>query len=300
MNPHRNAASFAATIAELLRGDIPKVSLRLITHMNTIHDWRRRFKSYKDASRSLGSDFLNGQFGWAPMLRDVNAAIGLLMEIDTAIFASDSSRRQRDTTLFQRSGTHVATQNWGAISPLTWTIADKVSQLNPRIQYTGTSGNAVFGSIPTEAGVFTRVTVRTSARFLTGAKPTMQNNAWLDRGMDLLGLKITPEVLWELTPWSWLVDWFANIGTVLENLSTLGLNNAILNYGYSTMRLENRWTAIGRPPASYNLTGNLVVRAKQDAKVRLAASPFGFSMSFDQLNAGQIAILTALGLARMR
>lgn len=300
MNPHKNAASFAATVAELARGDLPRAASALYKHLNTIKILRTKFKSYKDFANAGGRDFLNAQFGWAPIMRDVNNAVGLLIKIDEAIFASDSSRRQRDTVLFSRHGTYSGSGSWGTVSPLTWTWTDvRPTELNPVIP-SGTVGAATFGSIPTEAGVFTRVTLRTTARFLTGAKPTMLNNAWLDRGMDLLGLKITPELVWELTPWSWLVDWFANIGTVLQNLSTLGIDNTILNYGYSTMRLENRWTAIGRPPASYNLTGNLVVRGSHDAKVRTAASPFGFSMSFDQLNAGQIAILTALGLTRLR
>lgn len=297
MNPHKNAASFAATVAELARGDIPRAASALYKHANTIKILRTKFKSYKDFANAGGRDFLNAQFGWAPIMRDVNNAVGLLMRIDEAIFASDSSRRQRDTVLFSRSGTHSGAQNWGSVSPLTWTWADvKPTALNPQFS---TVGNASY-SMPTEAGVFTRVTLRTTARFLTGAKPTMMNNSWLDRGMDLLGLKITPELVWELTPWSWLIDWFANIGTVLQNLSTLGINNTILNYGYSTMRLENRWTAIGKPPSNLSPTGNFVVRASQDAKVRTAASPFGFSMSFDQLNVGQVAILTALGLTRLR
>jgi hypothetical protein len=148
--------------------------------------------------------------------------------------------------------------------------------------------------------------VWTTARYATGAKPSSTNNAYLDRAIDLLGLELTPEVLWEITPWSWLLDWFTNIGEVVEGLTTFGLSNTILNYAYSTLRREALLT-VNVDPKSWlsqdpqnRISGSPVYAMNIDQKVRIAASPFGFGTSLSALTGAQWAILGALGLARLR
>jgi hypothetical protein len=128
----------------------------------------------------------------------------------------------------------------------------------------------------------------------------------LDRAIDLLGLKITPSLVWELTPWSWLIDWFLNIGTVIENLQTFGLSNTILNYAYCCYRREMTATidldlsGFMAQSGSPSFTGGKAYLMTVDQKVRIPASPFGFGIAGTSLSASQLAILTALGLARSR
>jgi hypothetical protein len=166
---------------------------------------------------------------------------------------------------------------------------------------TGTySSGGVF--IPTDFTAHTEISIWTTARFATGLAPRVQDNGYVDRAIDLLGLRLTPEVIWELTPWSWMIDWFSNIGTIVRNLSTLGLSNAILNYAYTTVRWRNTSTAWAKPVSNSSIKygGNFIQVERLDAKVRRAASPFGFGTDLDQLSAGQWSILVALGLARQR
>jgi len=48
----------------------------------------------------------------------------------------------------------------------------------------------------------------------------------------LFGIALSPSILWELTPWSWAVDWFSNAGQVINNVTNFGLAGLVLRYGY--------------------------------------------------------------------
>lgn len=307
MNPLKSGVSLAVTVAELLRGDVPSLTLNLRRHIDSISRLRAKYRTFQDASKAIGGGYLGWQFGWAPVISDVKKALEILMDLDGALYTSNSTRRKRTWSVYSANAGRTSwARGWGPVSPLnqSWTDGNNRSKLlTPR--YTGVSGvTSYIGAfnIPTDVAVFTKADVRTSARFLTGAVPDRRANTWLDQGVELLGLKLDAQTLWELTPWSWLVDWFTNIGSVIQSLSTLGLDNTLLNYAYSTIRLQNNVSVLGRPAStgSYSLKGKFTFRAETEMKVRRVASPFGFSVAWEQLNAGQIAILTALGLARQR
>jgi hypothetical protein len=109
-----------------------------------------------------------------------------------------------------------------------------------------------------------------------------------------------------MLPFSWLVDWFTNVGDVVSNVSTLG-SSLQLAYGY--IMVEDRWqrTVEGDyGPDDYYLRTGTSVRENIKSSVthyrkrRLKASPFGFTVSFQDLSMGQKAILTALGLSRLK
>jgi hypothetical protein len=151
------------------------------------------------------------------------------------------------------------------------------------------------------------IDIRTTVRFQTNLIPTASNNGYVDRLRDLLGLKLTPEVIWELTPWSWLIDWFSNIGLVVENLSNLHASNLILNYAYSTICREAVDSSVTSRPALTSAStgyrtweGDVVTKYETWQKVRLKASPYGFATTLNSLTGSQWAILVALGLARQR
>nr|QDH89678.1 MAG: hypothetical protein H1Rhizo251328_000004 [Leviviridae sp.] len=44
----------------------------------------------------------------------------------------------------------------------------------------------------------------------------------------LLGARLTPDLIWELAPWSWATDWFANTGQIMTNISNLGSDGLVL------------------------------------------------------------------------
>jgi len=107
-------------------------------------------------------------------------------------------------------------------------------------------------------------------------------------------MEITPEVLWNLAPWSWAADWFGNIGDVMHNVSALGRDGLVMEYGYV---MNERKT-----DASYVCRSRLGTYTRDvttvDRRRWAAISPYGFSVSWDGLTPKQLAVVTALGLTR--
>jgi len=116
----------------------------------------------------------------------------------------------------------------------------------------------------------------------------------------LLGLSVTPEVMWNLTPWSWAVDWFSNVGDVIHNVQQMASNGLVLRYGYIMEHSIVSDTYMFSGPTGFKSSGvnPLVVKVVTETKLRRKATPFGFGLSLGGLSFAQKAILAALGMSR--
>jgi hypothetical protein len=115
------------------------------------------------------------------------------------------------------------------------------------------------------------------------------------------GLGAVPSAIdiWNLLPWSWLVDWFMNINHVITNLSYLGKDGLYLQRGYImghyTEEIKSFQTGLifGKRCST---TGVQTF----DRKYRVRASPFGFGYTWKDFDPFQLSILGALGVSRLR
>jgi hypothetical protein len=117
---------------------------------------------------------------------------------------------------------------------------------------------------------------------------------WLSMADHLLGVKPSPEVVWNIAPWSWAVDWFTNTGDIMTNISNLGKDGLVMQYGYSMMSRVTTWDAI----ATYDGAATARRRRQLVYKKRLPATPFGFGVDLSTLSPKQVAIMAALGLSK--
>jgi hypothetical protein len=111
----------------------------------------------------------------------------------------------------------------------------------------------------------------------------------------LLGTNISLDVIWELTPWSWLADWETNIGTNITNLVALGQDNLVLRWGY----LQRHTTCVDTMTMPANYFGShpsLDWFNAYSRKERVKATPFGFGLNTAGFTDRQWAILGALGV----
>lgn len=115
----------------------------------------------------------------------------------------------------------------------------------------------------------------------------------------VLGLRLTPEVVWNLAPWSWAADWFANTGDILKNISSLGRDGMVLRYGYMMNESMSAREVIARAPAGSPVPYASRFKEYNYVKQRLVANPYGFGVTFDSLSSKQKAIITALGLSKL-
>jgi hypothetical protein len=122
----------------------------------------------------------------------------------------------------------------------------------------------------------------------------------------LLGTRLDPEVLWNLQPWTWLVDWFVNFGDVLGNLSAIISDGLVMQYGYimqenvisKEVTLPRGLWVRNSISASVFTQKPVTVTLDYHSKVRVKASPFGFGLTPEMFSPQQWAILAALGISR--
>jgi len=121
----------------------------------------------------------------------------------------------------------------------------------------------------------------------------------------LLGVDLTPEVLWNAAPWSWAVDWFSNAGDVLSNYSDWATDGLVMKYGYvmehSSVRDRYYMDGPGRYKTTFpKLDRPSPIDAWVETKQRVVASPFGFGTSWTGMTPRQLSIAAALGFTRNR
>lgn len=244
--------------------------------------------------RNLGNNYLAAQFGWKPFLMDLRDTYQSVIEVDRRI----AQLRRDNGRYIKRGGTLINNQ-------------DIITE-----SYTDSHTALVIGvPIDSISYVDTIETVEKcwfSARFRYYI-PGLNDPKWgrLRAIQELYDLKITPEQIYQLMPWSWLVDWFSNTGDIVSNLMSQVDDNLTAKYAYVMYHRKTtaERTAVSKhslvtgkaPDLSYGFT-TAVLKAKytQDAKSRCVASPFGFNVKFDGLSSYQTSILTALGLSRLR
>lgn len=312
-NPWAAKADLAVTVLELLTGNLPRILSRIGDRVARIHiDWKLETGRELRKHTNPGNEWLSYHFGWAPLVQDIMAAVEILYKLHILLYTSNESRRHRGGDL----GT------WGRVNNNSTDSSDRqlvfespLSELPGSPQWKDLVGTSTLHSasdVPFGVGSWSRSVLvhadyRFAARFHSGAVPNSAENGHIDKAFDLLGLDITPATLWNLAPWTWLLDWFSNIGTVAQNLSDLDWSNVLLDYAYLTVKVKTSATVSATLPKSW--TANFVFTNRTpfishtyvtEEKIREQASPYGFSVGWNGLSPFQLSILAALGMTRGR
>lgn len=294
--PTRPAAALATTIGELFRDGIPDLSVvnSAISNSNKHSTKRGSIDWSKPIDSSLaGSEFLNYEFGWVPLVSGMNQLMQAVLDSYNVIqqYVRDGQpglyvRRRFD---FEPEATVTSTlMGTGTIS------------LHGLAGYLLKPGAM--------SGPITRVDTVSKKRWFTGAYSyyvSVDKNmlARMERyakyANKLLGTFITPEVLWELAPWSWLVDWKLDVSTAVSNATRFQSDDLVLRWGYLMRRTDATriYTLIG-PAFKSGGPGAVSRYYKVVMKERARATPFGFGITEAQFTAQQWAILAALGLTK--
>lgn len=170
------------------------------------------------------------------------------------------------------------------------------------------------GQFQYRTSTFENEDYRYSSRYSAIAKPNNRSNGFVDRAEEILrslGLIDDPTLVWELIPWSWLVDWCTNIGNSLTNAhvySPLNGKHAV-DYAYVTTQftktVEVQVDSFVKQWNNTNVITEFTPLRKKGYSVSVArtrdrATPFGFGTQLASISAGQFAILVALGLAKSK
>lgn len=117
----------------------------------------------------------------------------------------------------------------------------------------------------------------------------------------LFGLNPTPAAIYRAMPWSWLIDWFGNIGDNLANLQPSVADRLIADYAFimrHVQEYDSLSATIGINQGDSSVTRTATTNIGTDLKSRAFASPFGFRVKLDELSPFQLTILGSLGGSR--
>lgn len=268
--PNAPTVDFPVALGELYRDGLPS----LPGHQA----WKERTKLAKNA----GGEYLNVEFGWAPLVSDLKK------------FASAVRNGHKIVEGYRKAGNR------------TYPRVRSVPIKHESKAYVGN-----FVVLPSKANVFATG---------GGSVSTIEQRVWfvghfkyyMPVGDDLLsrmyryykyanklyGVRLTPDVVWNLAPWSWAVDWFADIGTVIENVSSLG-PDGVASFDAWLMHGSRKETMSNGVVNAKGISGSLTSISGWEYKRRTKSSPFGFAFeSVTDFSPKQYSIALALGLSR--
>lgn len=157
-----------------------------------------------------------------------------------------------------------------------------------------------------ERGTQVVTTKTTEKMWFSGAFTyTLPEEGWRRTLLELdqaYGILPGIDTVWELVPYSFVVDYFANMGDVLGNLNSFMEDGLVMPYGYimrsKKIVVDVEWTgplSLGTRYVTKRIAGRLTIEVLQ----RRAATPFGFGFDWGGITARQTSILAALGISRV-
>jgi len=241
-------------------------------------------------ARNAGSEYLNYQFGWLPLLSDIRSiadSVTNSKELEAEYVRNSGKRLKRRYSFpVEESVETVEVANSFAALPKPNLILSQYLSCDPRVNRTRT--------IRTErwfSGCFTY--------YLPPNDGLARSAAVANK---LYGTRLTPETLWNLTPWTWAADWIGNFGDVVHNVSAFMSDGLVMPYGYimEQSTITDQYISTGTRYKSYpgedpwecSQTFTTVVKQRQ------RATPYGFGLDFADFTQRQWSILAALGLSR--
>jgi len=298
--PGNPIAQAATAIGELLQ-DVPKIP--------GVSLWESRLKAL--GTLAAAGEFLNYQFGIAPTIGDMEDFLKAVHKIDKAVdqFIRDSGRLVRRSFHFPKETINSGNSDY--LLPHTYSPAGSFYLPNAGAYALEQSGNASPGS-PMYETLFTQTIEREtwfSGAFTYHMPRGYDNHVYSDRRRlmaKLFGAEPDLSTLWNLTPWSWAVDWFSDVGSLVKNLQSKINYGTVMQYGYVMEKttVTNTFTAgklLNGPsvtiPRPYPVVSPVTIRIT--TKKRIQANPFGFGVTWDGLSPTQLAIAAALGITRV-
>lgn len=274
-NPTSNLAQFIGELREGLPRKVGIDSLRSRT-LN---------------SRKAGSEYLNIEFGWKPLVKDIRSLAHSVINSEKILsqYERGSGIGIRRRYAFPTIVT-VEEEDMGEDTPRPLLVTQQYTDyLGPKRSITTTSIERWF------SGSYTYFLPPPSSEGKSNRK------GWLQKANKLLGVRLTPELVWNLAPWSWASDWFANTGDVLKNVSAFSQDGLVLRYGYIMEQITKTYTitlegiGYGNNPGPHRFSQTWATKSMQ----RLEATPYGFGLAanWSDFSMRQVAIASALGLS---
>lgn len=285
--PTNSSANISTTMAELIREGLPS--------MIGSHLWESRLR---DVS-SLGKESLNYQFGIRPLLDEIKGTSKAIANWDSLI-----KQYRRDAGRIVRRSYEFPTERETTVEDITPTTLSLKPLMGTR------SLDDAFSTVLPSARRLYREREIVRKTWFSGAftyymptdfKSFSNVEKTIYYAQRLLGVELTPEVLWNLAPWSWAVDWFSNVGDVLDTASDFITDGLVVRWGYlmENTIVTDTYTMTNPGIKGHGLS-TLSCAFETNVKKRRRATPFGFGLDFDGFDPFQLGIIASLGISKIR
>lgn len=275
-NPGNPIESLSSALGEMMLGGTPSVI--------SSSTWKDRTLTAKKA----GGEYLNTVFGWLPLVNDVRGIADVIANSDSVL------------TQYERDAGKVVRRRFNF--PIERVVEEhSFPGLAAWLGEGDTHQDIPFGTPTRRRETSTR-------RWFSGAFTYYLPTGYDSRNAlsrlalltKLLGAEPSPETLWELTPWSWAVDWFSNAGDVISNLTAFKTDGQVLRYGYMMEHtiVKDTWTYEGCRLKGGGSVAIPPVTLVTETKLRRRANPYGFGVSWNGLSPFQSSIVAALGITK--
>jgi hypothetical protein len=292
--PGKPVASVSQFIAELRQ--LPKNPFRLaaeaLKRSRQALLGKDRGRAVDVLRRHVGDQYLNWSFGWRPFLSDLEK----IADFDNRLVAAMRQLRRDNGNTIRREGLIESDTSSTTVSESEGSASGFMDC--PWSSAGGTRADRGYRTV-TEV---TQWRCWFSAGFVYHL-PREDDPHSMDRLRTYLkGGGISPSVVWELTPWSWLADYFTNVGDVLENWEAS--RELALAAKYCYVMYEKTWRKTSAHRAWMTnvnwgqWSGSASAESGYKLKARTWASPYGLGFTSGNLNDSQKANLLALGLSR--
>lgn len=252
----------------------------------------RRLKA-KHMPRDIADQYLNIQFGWIPFISDLRKFVSTAVSAERQI-----AQLKRDNNQWVRREGSVSTnvtEDWLATS--SGSHGWHQPQFGDSILFTPVGGKYSVSDVYRRQS--DKIWFSAAFRYWIPEyvnAPTELHT--LHDYMRLYGIRISPQLVWNLTPWTWLADWFTGIGDNISNWADSG-DSLVAKYAFimqhreESQLLRSQW---------FFTAGNYSWSWRRGCytKLRRCASPYGFSIDVSSFTARRWAILAALGLTRLK
>lgn len=278
----------AARFVGELREGIPSISMQA-------------FKSTAEFFRNVGSGYLQAKFGWEPFVADLKSATKALQIATSNLAIKNGERVHRRYRLPPVESSE--TYEDAGTANIIMVYENPLQEFNQTLSQESAWFSAKYRLQRTR-----KVERWFEGEFTNYLPLNFNPNDFNSRASVLINTKLTPDTLWQLSPWSWLAEWFLRIEDSIRSNELVANDKLIMHYGYAMQRTTDMWSSTyyegqdsfnslqyysNRPP----LGGMLFSRTEH--KERFRANPYGFtSGGYTGLTGSQASILGALALSQ--
>jgi hypothetical protein len=189
--------------------------------------------------KSLSELYLNFKFGWASMYQAVNKLVLTPQRVTKEV-----------NYLIRRNGKFTklsTTKRWSEPAPATiqWLYPSHPTYFN--------FGDSVSSSAVRDVSL--RCVCDVGFHFPPLSVPALRSQLYFDK----LGLYPSPGDIYDLVPWTWMVDWFVGLGDYIHLMDRINGSDNLINYGFMTYKskVRNRadWSYTGTSSTSITVDG---------------------------------------------